>query len=83
MGRDEQEIMGKMEQIILMQKLEKLKNNCLIMIEKSIKGTWAFNFWTKTFHIWDPTMFEKFRAHARKKSNINRGSLNWEEMRKK
>ena len=50
MGRDEQEIMGKMEQIILMQKLEKLKNNCLIMIEKSIKGTWAFNFWTNTFN---------------------------------
>ena len=53
MGRDEQEIMGKMEQIILMQKLEKLKNNCLIMIEKSIKGTWAFNFLTKTFHQLD------------------------------
>ena len=49
MGRDEQEIMGKMEQIILMQKLEKLKNNCLIMTEKSIKGTWAFNFWTNTY----------------------------------
>ena len=49
MGRGEQEIMGKMEQIILMQKLEKLKNNCLIMIEKSIKGTWAFNFWTNTY----------------------------------
>ena len=42
--------MGKMEKIILMQKLEKLKNNCLIMIEKSIKGTWAFNFWTNTFN---------------------------------
>ena len=49
MGRDEQEIMGKMEQIILMQKLEKLKNNCLVMIEKSIKGSWAFNFWTNTY----------------------------------
>ena len=53
MGRDKQEIMGKMEQIILMQKLEKLKNNCSIMIEKSIKGTWAFNFWTSTFHKLD------------------------------
>ena len=50
MGRDKQEIMGKMEQIILMQKLEKLKNNCSIMIEKSIKGSWAFNFWTNTFN---------------------------------
>ena len=53
MGRDEQEIMGKMEQIILMQKIEKLKNNCLIMTEKSIKGTWAFNFWTNTFNRLD------------------------------
>ena len=49
MGRDEQEIMGKMEQIILMQKLENQQYKCLLMIEKSIKGTWAFNFWTNTF----------------------------------
>ena len=49
MGRDEVEIMGKMEQIILMQKIENQQNNCLIMIEKSIKGTWAYNFWTDTF----------------------------------
>ena len=49
MGRDEQEIMGKMEQIILMQKIENQKYKCLLMIEKSIKGTWAFNFWTNTF----------------------------------
>ena len=50
MGRDEQEIMGKMEQIILMQKIENQKYKCLLMIEKSIKGTWAFNFWTNTFN---------------------------------
>ena len=37
----------------------------------------------KTFQIWEPTMFEKFRAHARKKSNINRARLKWEEMSKK
>ena len=49
MGRDKQEIMGKMEQIILMQKLENQQYKCLLMIEKSIKGTWAFNFWTNTF----------------------------------
>ena len=41
--------MGKMEQIILMQKLENKQYKCLLMIEKSIKGTWAFNFWTDTF----------------------------------
>ena len=49
MGGDEEEIMQKMEQYILMQKIENLQYNCLIMIEKSIKGTWAFNFWTNTF----------------------------------
>ena len=49
MGGDEEEIMQKMEQYILMQKIENLQYNCLIMIEKSIKGTWAFNFWTNTY----------------------------------
>ena len=49
MGRDEEEIMQKMEQYILMQKIENLQYNCLTIIEKSIKGTWAFNFWTNTF----------------------------------
>jgi len=53
MGRNEQEIMRKMEEYILMQKLENLQNKCLIMIEKSIKGTWAFNFWTNTFNKLD------------------------------
>ncbi len=49
MGGDEEEIMQKMKQYILMQKIENLQYNCLTMIEKSIKGTWAFNFWTNTF----------------------------------
>ena len=49
MGGGEQEIMGKMEQYILMQKIENQQYKCLLMIEKSIKGTWAFNFWTDTF----------------------------------
>ena len=49
MGGDEKEIMQKMEQYILMQKIENLQYNCLTMIEKSIKGTWAFTFWTNTF----------------------------------
>ena len=49
MGGDEEEIMQKIEQYILMQKIENLQYNCLIMIEKSTKGTWAFNFWTNTF----------------------------------
>ena len=38
-----------MEQIILMQKIESLQNNCLTAIEKTIGGSWAYNFWTNTF----------------------------------
>ena len=49
MGGGEEEIMQKMEQYILMQKIENLQYKCLTVIEKSIKGTWAFNFWTNTF----------------------------------
>ena len=37
----------------------------------------------KTFQIWEPIAFEKFKVQARKKSNINRASLRWEEMDKK
>ena len=32
----------------------------------------------KTFQIWEPTNFKKFRTQARKKSNLNRASLKWE-----
>ena len=41
--------MRKMEQIILLQKIENLQNNCLTAMEKTIKGTWAYDFWTDTF----------------------------------
>tara|TARA_E500000331_G_scaffold246594_1_gene237032 strand:- start:1417 stop:1605 length:189 start_codon:yes stop_codon:yes gene_type:complete len=41
--------MRKMEQIILKQKIESLQNNCLTAIEKTIEGSWAYNFWTDTF----------------------------------
>ena len=50
MGRDEEEIMQKMEEYILRQKIENLQYKCLTVIEKSIKGSWAFNFWTNTFN---------------------------------
>tara|TARA_B100000941_G_C28437570_1_gene517839 strand:- start:673 stop:1128 length:456 start_codon:yes stop_codon:yes gene_type:complete len=33
----------------------------------------------KTFQIWEPTSFEKFKANAKRKSNINRNSLKWEQ----
>ena len=32
----------------------------------------------KTFQIWEPTLFEKFKTKAIKKSNLNRSSLRWE-----
>ena len=32
----------------------------------------------KTFQIWEPTLFEKFKTKAIKKSNLNRASLKWE-----
>ncbi len=50
MGRDEEEVMHKMEEYILRKKIENLQYKCLTVIEKSIKGTWAFNFWTNTFN---------------------------------
>ena len=43
-----------------------------------IKNSMLFVGQGKTFQIWEPTIFEKFRDHARKKSNINRASLKWE-----
>ena len=48
-----------------------------------IKNSMLFVGQGKTFQIWEPTAFEKFKAQARKKSNINRASLKWEEMDKK
>ena len=55
--------------VILTSKLlkhSKIKNNVLFVGQG------------KTFQIWEPTSFEKFRVNARKKSNIYRASLKWE-----
>ena len=41
--------MQKMEEYILRQKIENLQYNCLAAIEKSIEGTWAYDFWNNTF----------------------------------
>ena len=43
-----------------------------------IKNSMLFVGQGKTFQIWEPMLFEKFRANARKKSNVNRASLKWE-----
>ena len=43
-----------------------------------IKSSMVFVGQGKTFQIWEPTIFEKFKVNARKKANINRASLKWE-----
>ena len=43
-----------------------------------IKNSMLFVGQGKTFQIWEPTAFEKFKANAKKKSNLNRASLKWE-----
>jgi len=43
-----------------------------------IKNSILFVGQGKTFQIWEPTIFEKFKVNARKKANVNRASLKWE-----
>ena len=43
-----------------------------------IKNSMLFIGQGKTFQIWDPTLFEKFRTQSKKKSNFYRNSLKWE-----
>ena len=43
-----------------------------------IKSRMLFVGQGKTFQIWEPANFEKFKANAKKKSNLNRASLKWE-----
>ena len=43
-----------------------------------IKNSMLFVGQGKTFQIWEPATFEKFRVRASKKSNIYRSSLKWE-----
>ena len=43
-----------------------------------IKKNMIFVGQGKTFQIWEPTSFEKFKVNARKKANINRAGLKWE-----
>ena len=43
-----------------------------------IKNNMLFVGQGKTFQIWEPTTFEKFKVNAKKKANMNRASLKWE-----
>ena len=44
-----------------------------------IRNSMIFVGQGKTFQIWEPSIFEKFKVSARKKANINRASLKWEQ----
>ncbi len=46
-----------------------------LLKHSKIKNSILFVGQGKTFQIWEPTSFEKFRVNARKKSNINRAGL--------
>ena len=52
--------------------------NPKLLKHAKIKISMLFVGQGKTFQIWEPALFEKFRANAKKKSNINRASLKWE-----
>jgi len=43
-----------------------------------IKNSMLFVGQGQTFQIWEPSTFEKFKAIARKKANLNRANLKWE-----
>ena len=43
-----------------------------------IKNNVLFVGLGKTFQIWEPIAFEKFKFSAKKKSNLNRASLKWD-----
>ena len=44
-----------------------------------IKNTMLFVGQGKTFQIWEPSNYEKFKVTAKRKSNIHRSSLKWEQ----
>ena len=43
-----------------------------------IRNSMIFVGQGKTFQIWEPTIFEKFKVNARKKANMYRANLKWE-----
>ena len=49
-----------------------------ILNAAKIKSNILFVGQGKTFQIWEPASYEKFRVTAKKKSNIYRASLKWE-----
>jgi MraZ protein len=49
-----------------------------LLKHSKIKNSMIFVGQGKTFQIWEPKIFEKFKVNARKKANLNRASLKWE-----
>ena len=49
-----------------------------LLTHAKIKQTMLFVGQGKTFQIWEPTLFEKFKLQARKKANLIRSSFKWE-----
>ena len=54
-----------------------------LLSHAKIKQSMLFVGQGKTFQIWEPKLFEKFKMQARKKANLNRASLKWENQFKK
>ena len=52
--------------------------NMKLLKHAKIKKSMVFVGQGKTFQIWEPNIFEKFKAMARKKASLNRASLKWE-----
>ena len=50
---------------------------------QKIKSTMLFVGQGKTFQIWEPKLFDKFKTQAKKKANLNRANLKWETQFKK
>ena len=49
-----------------------------LLTHAKIKHSILFVGQGKTFQIWEPKLFEKFKTQARKKANLNRANLKWE-----
>ena len=53
-----------------------------LLRHSNIKNNVLFVGLGKTFQIWEPKLFEKFKAVARKKAYQNRSNLKWENKQK-
>jgi len=51
----------------------------VLLKHAKIKNSVVFVGQGKTFQIWEPTLLEKFKVKAKKKSNTNRSNLKWEQ----